>query len=143
MSVFPESGAKPFTQYSDNWSIPEHLADELGRRLGSLVFQQTKLASFSDSLLRVHSPSTVPSVALNVRHRRVIYRDRKIVITRDSKPGFEELTDIFANIVFVKPTKHSPEQEYRFVFELGDGRNIFPPVVDHLLVNPNILTSLQ
>lgn len=143
MSVFPSAETNPFRQYTDNWSIPDHLANEFGRRLGSLIFQQAKLASFDESLIRAHSAATVATLSLNVRHQRVVYRDREMIITPESRPSFEELVKVLSDIAFVKPTKHSPEQEYRFVFELTDGRRIFPPKVDHVLLNPNVLTSLE
>jgi len=143
MSAFPDAGCNPFPQYSDSWSFPEHLANEFSRRLGSLIYQQAKLSSFADSILKLHSPATVTALSLNVRQQRVIYRDREITITPESRPSFEELIKIFSDIAFVKPTKYSSEQEHRFVFELSDGRHMFEPKVDHLLLNPNVLTSIE
>jgi hypothetical protein len=143
MSVFPNAETNPLRQYADNWSIPEHLANEFSRRLGSLIFQHAKLSSFDESLFRIHSPATVGTLSLNIKHQRVIYRDREMVITSESKPSFDELVKVFSDIAFIKPTKYSPEQEYRFAFELVDGRKIFAPKVDHLLLNPNVLTSLE
>ena len=142
MSAFPDAAPSPFPQYSDNWSFPDALANEFGRRLGSLIYQQAKLSSFDDSIAKTHSAATVTALSLNVRHQRVIYRDREIIITPESRPPFDELIQVLSDIAFIKPKKYSAEQEYRFAFELGDGRNIFPPKVDHLLLNPNILTNL-
>lgn len=143
MSAFETAENNPFPEYTDNWSIPEQLATEFGRRLGSLIFQQVKLSSFDESLAKMHTAATITALSLNVRHQRVIYRDREIVITPVSRPSFDELVNVLSDIAFVKPKKYSAEQEYRFVFELGDGRNLYQPKIDRLLVNPNLLTSLQ
>jgi hypothetical protein len=142
MSVFETADRNPFSQYSDSWSISEQAANEFGRRLGSLVFQQAKLSSFDDSIVRIHSPATVTALSLNVRHKPVKYRDREMVITPENRPSFDDLVEMLTDIVFVKPHKYSREQEYRFVFELGDGRSLFQPRIDRLLVNPNVLTDL-
>lgn len=143
MSIFETAEKNPFGQYDDSWSIPEHLANEFSGRLGRLIYEQAKLSEFDQSISTVHSAATVTTLSLNVRHRRVIYRDREMIITPQSRPSFDEFVTILSDIAFVKPTKHSQEQEYRFIFELQDGRRMFPPRLERLLVNPNVLTSLQ
>lgn len=143
MSLLDSAEKKPFGTYSDHWSIPEHRADEFGRRLGSLIFQQAKLSAFDEAILNRHSAATVQGLSLNVRHQRVTYRDRQLVITPKSRPSFEELVGVLSDIAFVKPERFSSEQEYRFVFSLVDGQAIFPPRVERLLLNPNVLTDLS
>jgi hypothetical protein len=142
MSAFEQADKSPFDQYRDHWSFPEHLANEFGRRLGSLIYQQAKLSSFEDSILTT-SAATATRLSLNVRNKRVIYRDRELVVTPDARPSFDELVGVLRDIAFVKPRKHSHEQEYRFVFDLVDGQRVFQPKVDRLLVNPNVLTGLE
>jgi hypothetical protein len=142
MSAFPSADKNPFPQYTDHWSIADQLATEFSSRLGRLIFEQAKLSSFDASILTAHSAATARELSLHVTHRPVIYQDRELVITPDSRPSYEELTTVLANVGFVKPPKHSVEREYRFVFELHDSQRVYAPTVDHLLLNPNVLTSL-
>jgi hypothetical protein len=50
MSDFPSAENNPFGQYKDSWSIPEHLVNEFGARLGRLIYEQAKLRSFDVSI---------------------------------------------------------------------------------------------
>lgn len=143
MSDVESANDSPFPQYNDSWTIPQHLVNEFGRRLGSLIYQQAKLSAFDEAISTAHSPATAATLSLNVRHQPVMYRDRELVITPDSKLSFDELVKTLSDMPFVKPKKYAPEREYRFVFELADGRRFFPPKVDHMMINPNLLTSLQ
>jgi hypothetical protein len=142
MSDFPSADKNPLSQYADHWSIPEHLATEFSSRLGRLIFEQAKLSSFDASISTAHSAATARELSLHVTHRAVIYQDRELVITPESRPSYEELTTVLANVGFVKPPKHSVEREYRFVFELHDSQRVYAPTVDRLLFNPHVLTSL-
>lgn len=142
MSAFESANSNPFPRYKDHWSISEASAQDFGVRLGNLIFQQVKLSSFDEALSRRHSPATVPTLSLGLRHKRVIYRERELVITPDHRPSFDELLQAMADIPFVKPLKHESEQEYRFVYDLRDPGHIYPPKIEPVDINPNALTDL-
>jgi hypothetical protein len=127
MSAFPSAGSNPFAQYTDSWAIPDDRTAEFAQRLAGLIFEQAKLTTFGDSILTKHSAATVRALSLKGRHQRVIYRDREIMVTPESQPSFDELVKVLEDVAFVKPKQYSPEQEYRFVFELTDGQTIFQP----------------
>lgn len=142
MSLFETAEAKPFQKYEDHWAFPEQNANEFSRRLGSLIFQQAKLSSFDDSISGSHSPGTVAALSLRVLYKKVIYRDRHMRITAHSKPTYEELLEALSDIPFFKPECFSKENEYRFVFELNDGKRFFPPKKNNLLLTLNPLADL-
>ena len=140
MSLLPNAEAKLFKQYEDCWTFQEDKANTFSMRLANLIMNQAKLSSFDDSLSATHSPRSISQLTLNVRHRKVIYRDRHLIITEHNRPTFDELIEILINIPFVKPPEpFSKEEEYRFVFELQDEQRIYPPKAPILLtLNPLI-----
>jgi hypothetical protein len=142
MSLFETAEENPFEQYADHWAFPEQKANEFSQRLAALIFQQAKLSFFEDSIAEKHSPATIQSLSLAVRHKKVIYRDRQLRITEQSKPTYEELIDILSNIAFFKPQHFAKEREYRFVFELNDGKAILPAKTKELLLTLNPLLDL-
>jgi hypothetical protein len=141
MSLLPNVEAKLFDQYQDNWTFPEGKANTFAVRLAHLIMNQAKLANFDDSISASHSPNSIKNLLLNVRHRKVIYRERHLIITKHNMPSFDEMIETLLNIQFMKPPEpFSKEQEYRFVFELTDEQGrIFPPKAPILLtLNPLI-----
>jgi len=135
MSLLKNVEAKLFEQYEDHWAFPEDKANTFAMRLANLIMNQAKLADFDDSISASHSPNSIKNLILNVRHRKVIYRERHLVITEQNRPSYEELIETLLNIPFIKPPEpFSKEEEYRFVFELQDEQRIFPPK------NPILLT---
>lgn len=142
MSMLNNASENPFPQYTDQWSIPQQRAAEFAARLGSLVFQQATLSAFDLSQLTKQTPHIASRLSINVRHRPVIYRDRRLIITPKNKPSFEELQAILFDAAFIKPSNFANEKEYRFVFELQSEAILLPVVAEHLLINPNVLTLL-
>lgn len=143
MSHLETDSPSPFENYADRWDIPENRADDFGRRLGSLIYQQTKLLSFGNSFLERHSASTITSLKLMLRHQPVKYLDRRMIVTPDKRPTFEELIQTLSDVAFLKPKTYAREREYRFVYELVDGnQTCYEPTLDHVMVNPNLLTEL-
>lgn len=142
MSLLETAGASPFLQYKDHWGFPINKAEQFTHRLGSLIFQQAKLSQFDDAISENHSPATVQTLVLQGMHRKVIYRDRHLRITEQSRPTLEDLMEILADIPFVKPKRFAHENEYRFVFELHDGQRFFPPKQQNLLVTAEPLINL-
>lgn len=140
MSLLPNVEAKLFEQYDDHWAFPEDKANTFAVRLANLIMNQAKLADFDDSISASHSPNSIKNIFLNVRHRKVIYRERHLIITEHNRPTFEEMIETLSNIQFFKPPEpFSKENEYRFVFELQDEQRIFPPKAPILLtLNPLI-----
>jgi hypothetical protein len=141
MSLSEAAEKSPFKQYTDYWVIPDGRVEEFARQLGNLIFQQAKLSYFDSSLTERHSPLTARSLSIGVMHRKVIYRDRHMRITRENKPSYEELVDLLSNVQFLKPPGFSKENEYRFVFELNDGQIVFPAKERNLLLNLNPLAD--
>jgi hypothetical protein len=142
MSLFETAEATPFKNYKDHWAFPEQNANEFSRRLGSLIFQQAKLSAFDDSISESHTPGTVATLSLQVMHKKVVYRDRHMRITEHNKPTYEELLEALSSISFFKPESFSKENEYRFIFELNDGKRAFPPKKKNLLLTLNPLADL-
>jgi len=142
MSLFETAEANPFKQYADHWAFPDQKANEFCQRLGSLIFQQAKLSLFDDSIAEKHSPATIQSLSLAVRHKKVIYRDRHMRITEQSKPTYEELVEVLSDIAFFKPQSFAKESEYRFVFDLNDRQTMFSPKTKDLLLALNPLLDL-
>lgn len=140
MSLLPNVEAKLFEKYEDHWTFPAEKVNTFAMRLGSLIMNQAKLSSFDDSISASHSPASIKSLTLSLRHREVIYRERHLIITEHNRPTFDEMIEILSNIQFVKPPEpFSKEKEYRFVFELQDEQRIFPPKTPMLLtLNPLI-----
>lgn len=141
MSLLPTAERKPFEQYTDHWSIPLASADEFAKRIARLVFEQGKLAIF-EGASEFLTPAAAQAVTLSGRHKPVIYRDRVLRVTNESRPSYEDLLQTMIDIPFVKPTRFAKENEYRFVFDLNDGGRIFPPHKQNLLLSLNALAPV-
>lgn len=133
---------KPFDGYDDHWTVPSHQTNSFANTLGSLIFDQVPLSSFTESMAQFITPRTASTLNLNVRHRAVIYEDRHITITERNRPTYDTLIELLSNVAFIKPAKFAPEQEYRFMFELTQGRRIFQPAVKGFMVQPNPFKNL-
>lgn len=142
MSLLETAESNPFKNYSDHWAFPEQSANEFARRLGNLIFQQAKLSSFENSISEILSPGTAGTLSLQGQHKRVVYRDRRMRITEQIKPTFDELLQVLSDISFIKPECFSKENEYRFIFELNNGQRLFQPKKQNLLLSLNPLTDL-
>jgi hypothetical protein len=142
MSLFETAESNPFQNYKDHWAFGEESANEFARRLGNLIFQQAKLSTFETSVLETLSPATVNALSIRVQHKKIRYGDRRLRITNQSKPSYEELLEILSDISFIKPGRFKKENEYRFVFDLHDGQRLFPPKQQNLLLTLNPLIDL-
>ena len=132
---------KVFEQYDDKWYIDFAKADRFARILANLIYNQSKLSRFSD-IRDIHSPASLKGLSINFRHRDVKYMDRKLVVTAENMPKYDDLYQILIDIAFIKPPQFSGENEYRFCFDLYDGENIFPPTVKDMLLSLNPLLDL-
>lgn len=84
---------------------------------------------------------TTNNLKINVRGFEVVYRDRVINITNEVLLKEPKLAlELMKSIVFLKPEKYKPEQEYRLCFEVYDGDKMLTPIVDGLVIP---VTSLQ
>ena len=142
MSHLETAESKPFKSYDDHWAFPEAKAPEFAGRLGNLIFQQANLDFFDNALSSEHTPRTIQSLALSLRHRKVVYRDRHMRITKNNMPSYEELLQVLSDVVFIKPERFSEENEYRFVYELNDGKSVFQPKKENLLLTLNPFADL-
>ena len=137
MSLLDAPEAKPFEGYNDHWSVALQNTNDFSQRLGSLIFQQANLSLFEGLGLSDHTPASLRRLGIHVRHKKVTYRDRHIVITKDNIPKYEEILETLSDIAFVKPERFNKESEYRFIFELNDGRRSFSPKTENLLLTLN------
>jgi hypothetical protein len=142
MSLMDEVIESPFPEYKDHWALSADKVNEFAQRLANLVFSQAKINDFDNSLAEMHSPASASHLRLNIRHKKVVYRDRNLIITPNNKPSFEELIQFFSDIEFIKPKNFQDENEYRFVFELNDGKNIYMPKNKNLLLTLNPFSDL-
>jgi hypothetical protein len=142
MSMMENAEKCPFEGYDDHWFEPFSSANQLANRMGELIFSQARLEAFDTSLAKVHSPTTIAKLSLNVRHQKVQYRDRSITVTPDNHISFEELYKTIVDIPFSKPLSYAGEREYRFVFDLVDGVKFYPPTVDYIDLELNALAKL-
>ena len=131
MSEMEDANHCPFEGYDDNWSFAANRANEFAQRLAELIFSQVKLSNFHNALSAKHTPNSVRDLSLSVRHQRVIYRDRKLVVTPNNRPSFDDLVETILNVPFSKPDYYCTEQEYRFLFELHDRSQTFPPISEY------------
>ena len=142
MSAMEIGKDNPFKSYTDFWSFPIEKANQFATRIGELILFQTSLNTFEPSLINDHSANSIKRLALNVRHQKVLYRDRILNITKDNMITFDELVKILGNIPFLKPTSFEKECEYRFVFELTDGAKNFSPIEEDIDIELSALAEI-
>lgn len=132
----------PFEGYSDYWRIgaDQISLDQFAGRLGSAILQQMCLDSI-DSDISNFRISDLKNLNLNVRHDRVKYVDRNLVIEKDTPQDAGKLIETYLDVPFCKPKSYSPEREYRFVFTLHNGNRIFPVKNKDLFLDLNLLTA--
>jgi len=136
------AATKPFDGYDDKWIIPFQQVQSFANTLAGLFFEQIPLACFEGSITKALTPKTASMLSLNIQHRPVIYEDRHLVITEQNRPSYDRLIEVLSNMAFTKPRKFEAEQEYRFVFELNNGRRLFQPAENHFMIQPNPFKNL-
>lgn len=131
-----------FDDAPDHWFIPEERADEFRE---FLVQEVEKELSFE----LIENPDFWPirmvdrnaKLELLSRVDLVTYRDRDIVVRKQSDLNSNTLLSLYSNCPLIKPPKYSHEKEVRFVFVLlADGRPV--PVRDRpLFINLSHIPS--
>ena len=142
MSAMKDATNCPFEGYNDSLSVPIQKANSLANRIGELILLQSKLDNFEKHLIKSHSPSSIKHLGINIRHQKVEYRDRTLNVTPKNPISYNNLVKLLSDIPFSKPTSFSAECEYRFIFDLVDQERIYPPVVDYVDLNLNLLANI-
>lgn len=142
MSAMENAEDNPFGSYTDHWSFPIEKANQLATRIGELILSQALLNKFTPLLTSCHTATSIKRLSLNIRHQKVLYRERILNVTKDNMISFEKLHETLQNIHFFKPNSFKKECEYRFVFELHDGARTFIPIVDDIKIELNALAEI-
>lgn len=139
MSQFEEINTFPFDKYKDFWSFSTEKADNFSLFLAELILQKENL----NDLYKYNSTANISNLNIICKHGKILYKSRHLNVTKNNQPSFNELIKILSTIEFIKPESFQHENEYRFIFELNDEKNIFPIQSEELLLTLNQLSNFN
>jgi hypothetical protein len=125
--------------YDSHWSITEKNAPAFAEGMSnaiieSLIADPTQVTGLDKD--------NIKNLKIVSNHSKVIYIPREFNTADLKDHNLNDIMERIINMPFIKPPKYSPEEEYRFSFEITDGERFYPPSSDNIKIRSSFAHEL-